>query len=166
MRIAIDKLIERGYRRIGFVIHRVHNERLLGAFLGAYLAYQYGSPLLAPLEPLVLDEVEPEPIRHWIKKEKPEVIIGGLVYDLLKEGKLLDSDIPEDTAIVGTDVPKHGELSGIFQNHEHDGAEGIRMLVGQLLRNEFGIPKNPMTYTTFGSWHEGTTAPKRKVAAQ
>lgn len=165
MRLAVEKLVARGYRRIGFAIDRVHNERLHGAFLGAYLTSLYSLPAEERPAPLLLEHDDVETIRQWVKKETPDVIISGLIYDLYKSGKLGEGVFPRGIAFVGTDVSRADVLSGIFQNHEHDGAEAVRMLVGQLLRNEYGIPASPMTYTTFGAWHEGITAPKKNEFA-
>lgn len=159
LRIAMEHLVERGYQRIGFAIHSVHNARLQGAFLGAYLACQNNLPLEQRLAPLIMEKPSAQQITRWIEQEKPDVVISSLVYEMIEKGEISPVKIPDALSFVGTDVSPRGTLSGIFQNHEHDGAEGVRMLVGQLLRNEFGIPEQPIAYTTFGVWHEGETTP-------
>jgi len=69
--------------------------------------------------------------------------------------------IPEDIAFISPDVGV-GQLSGFDQRHDLHGALAVDLVVGQILRNERGIPKNPHHLLVEGCWSEGYSAPHRK----
>jgi DNA-binding LacI/PurR family transcriptional regulator len=159
----------RGYRRPGLVLHRLHQWRFQGRWQAGFLV---GPDLLPGLEfarPLYVDDwVALRPVRDWLQRESPDVIItsdGPALLQLLKRAK---RRVPADVGVSWLGCPRPGAaLSGIWQNGERLGALAIDTLVGLVERHEHGLPEQATTLMLEGKWNEGRTlraAPARPVA--
>lgn len=162
--LAFQKLTALGYRRIGFITEQLHNKRLSGAFLGAFLAAQYDLPASQKVPALIARDAEWEQDAiDWFQEHRPDAVIGEDIFDLVKSGKLSGISIPENLGIAITNLRSNDPQSGIDQDPVRQGAEALRMVVGQLHRNEFGIPKQSMTHQTSGVWRNGDTTRRIKT---
>ena len=66
--------------------------------------------------------------------------------------------MPGECGLVNLNVVDDVEnWSGIRENHELIGAAAVDLLIGQLSRNEIGIPRQPRKVLIPGTWHEGGT---------
>jgi LacI family transcriptional regulator len=175
IRLAMQRLIAAGYRRIGFVMHRGWNysvDHLWSAgFLceQATLAEKHHVPMLMfpdaePIEEWMneskTDVVVPlDRLRAWIDRYEPEVIISkaSFVLPRLAELKL---KVPRDLAFVDVFLDRFdGKLAGVRQNYETVGALAVEILAGQLHHNKFGVPVIPTTTFVEGTWFDGATCP-------
>ena len=165
--LAYEKASQLGYKRIGLMLERDENSRVNYAWLGGYLAAQATLAAArkerAMLKPLVADDTgNAKPVQAWIKRSKPDVVIGfgpKQLETLLKLGY----DVPGDVAFIALDVEQtklaHVEkVAGIDQNLPMVGATAIDMLAGQLYHNEQGLPQRPVLSMIDGFWVEGRTA--------
>lgn len=175
IRLAMQRLIAAGYRRIGFVMHRGWNysvDHLWSAgFLceQANLAERHHVPMLMfpdaePIEEWMneskTDVVVPrDRLREWIERHRPEVIIAkaSFVLPRLAELKL---KVPRDVAFVDVFLEHFdGKVAGVRQNYETVGALAVEILAGQLHHNKFGVPVIPTTTFVEGTWFDGATCP-------
>jgi LacI family transcriptional regulator len=159
MRLIMQKLWERGYRRPGLAMRRSLDERIHHQWLGGLLAEQkvlFKSPPVQPF--LVSDEDWTETnFRKWLDRARPDVIIGHHLY---MEEWLQNSNrrVPEDIGLVNVDCPSRtGRASGIYENAPEIGEAASDSLVAILQRNERGVPDLPRTVLIQGVWVNGST---------
>ncbi len=174
-RLAMQKVIAAGYRRIGFVMHRGWDHAVDHLWTAGYLCEQQAVPVRERLpahlfpEPEPVErwlnesksEVSPDPaaFKEWFQKYQPEVIIskGSFVLPLLRKMGLR---VPRDVAFVDVFLGDFtGATAGVKQNHTTVGELAVEILAGQLQHNKFGIPKIPTTTYVEGTWFDGATCP-------
>ncbi len=174
-RLAMQKVIAAGYRRIGFVMHRGWDHAVDHLWTAGYLCEQqvlaareripaHLFPEPEPVERWLNEsksEVFPDPaaFKRWFDRHRPEVVISkaSFVLPLFRE---LGLRVPRDVAFVDVflDHPD-GATAGVRQNHTTVGALAVEILAGQLQHNKFGVPGIPTTTFVEGTWHEGATCP-------
>ncbi len=165
--LAYDELAKRGYRRIGLMLDRNdQNRRVNYGWLGGYLAAQntFDGARLEPL--LTTPDNELRLAKAWLKKARPDAVIGfgpGQLRALARLG----CSIPGDLAYAALDVEQTRlahveEVAGINQNLSLIGATAIDILASQLYHNELGLPQRPVYSMIEGYWVPGHTAPDRK----
>jgi LacI family transcriptional regulator len=148
-----------GYDRIGLAITAQDMIRVQHYWMAGLLTGQrvFGG---LPVEPMTFSDSSEKPkLYEWLETQKPDVIvsIGWDVYRWLQE-KLID--IPADVAFahLGLDGTYSG-IAGIDQKSKEVGAAAVDLLVGQLHRNEYFVPKQPKIMLLDGRWVPGKSAP-------
>jgi LacI family transcriptional regulator len=188
IRLAMQRVIGAGYRRIGFVMHRGWDHSVDRLWTAGLLCEQQNLPpkLRIPAHifpgPLPVEQwfketradvtVEPGPFAEWLRKYEPEVIVSKGSF-VLPELKRLGLRIPDDIAFVDVFLTDcSGKTAGVRQNHETVGALAVEILAGQLQHNKFGVPEIPTTTFVEGTWFDGASCPmpfrsvKRKAAGR
>jgi len=163
--LAYEKLVGRGYRRIGLMLDQDENRRVNYLWLGGYLAAQ--STLAGKkLDPLLTRvSGNQSQVKAWLKKMRPEVVIGFGPRQFLTLTQL-GLTIPDDIAYVALDVEQTHlahveEVTGINQNLPLIGATAVDILASQLYHNELGLPQRPVFSMIEGYWVDGRTAPPK-----
>lgn len=168
LRMAVRHLRHLGYRRIGLAMSALQDLRNDSLWTTAYAGYQLGLPVRQRVPIYPTDSDDDGQLRAWIERWHPDVIISGnseIMPKLEKMGIALPADLglavldlgPADTGITGIDILP-----------EVVGAAAIDMIVGQIQRNERGIPAQPKLILTEGIWVPGATVRKvsRKTALE
>jgi DNA-binding LacI/PurR family transcriptional regulator len=164
--MAVHKMAEYGYRRIGLVVPADSDRKLGGGFVGGFSSA--GQSFHLPVIPALLTE-EPvyqkqpararELLQRWLKKHKPDALLTTLpeVPALLRQLKVR---IPEDVAVAGTamDVPVD---AGIDQHSEAIGRIAMETLVSQINLNERGEPADPYRVLVESRWRDGKSLPRK-----
>lgn len=162
--MAVRKISELGYRRIGLVIPMDYDRRLGGNFIGGFAAAQKFFDLV-PLPPLLTEEAfyteQPDKamrlLRQWLTRNKPDALLTTVVQlpQMLRD---LGCRIPKDIAVAGTgiDVPVD---AGIDQHSEAIGRMAVEMLVSQINLNERGEPSDPSRILIESRWRDGDSLP-------
>ena len=177
VRLAMRRVLEAGYRRVGFVMHRGWDHSVDHMWQAGYLVEQQLIPederipifLFPELEPIAAwfneskGEVSPaaDSFAAWYNKWKPEVIISkaSFILPLLRQMNLR---VPEDVAFVDVFLEDFsGKMAGVRQNYEEVGTLAMEFLVGQISQNKRGIPRIPTTTFVEGTWFDGATMPER-----
>ena len=175
VRLAMQKVIANGYKRIGFVMHRGWDHAVDHLWTAGFLCEQQHLPTrdrvgahifpeLLPVEgwlnennaPVVADLPS---FSKWYEKYKPEVLIskGSFVLPLLAK---MGVKIPRDLAFVDVFLEKtDGVTAGVRQNHAAVGGTAVEILAGQLQHNKFGVPEIPTTTFVEGTWFDGASCP-------
>lgn len=181
IRLAMQRVMAAGYRRIGFVMHRGWDHAVDHLWMAGFLCEQQGLaardrlpahlfPAAEPVERWLNEsqaEVQPDPaaFRHWLEKSRPEVIISKASF-VLPQLKALQLRVPRDLAFVDVFLEQPGgPLAGVRQNHAEVGALAVEILAGQLQHNKFGVPEIPTTTYVEGTWFDGASCPPRAGAA-
>ena len=177
VRLAMQKVMAAGYRRIGFVMHRGWDHAVDHLWTAGFLCEQqhlttrervpaHIFPELSPVDrwfnennaPVVADLPA---FSRWFRKHRPEVLIskGSFVLPLLAK---MGVRIPRDLAFVDVFLEKSdGLTAGVRQNHRTVGAAAVEILAGQLQHNKYGVPEIPTTTFVEGTWFAGNTCPPR-----
>jgi LacI family transcriptional regulator len=177
IRLAMRKVREAGYKRIGFVMHRGWDHAVDYNWTAGFLGEQQLMPRNNRVPAHIFPELNPverwfnetnaavvadlEPFRQWLDRYKPEVVISKAAY-VLPLFEKLGLKVPQDIAFVDICLAK-GErsIAGVRQNHEAVGAIAIEILSGQLQHNKFGIPAIPTSTYVEGTWFDNGSCPKR-----
>lgn len=160
LQILLDRLIERGYRRIGlaitdrplyfdidsvrsiFTYNRVRQPR---RFIRNELVYNRN-----------LDNFL-EPVKTWIEKERPDVIVC-CDHALLEACQQLDKRVPEDIGLAHLHLADDvGDWAGIDPFEKRQAAAVMDLLSAHLQRNERGLPAFAKRVQIVGEWRDGWT---------
>ena len=179
IRLAMKKVMELGYRRVGFLMHRGWDHAVDHMWMAGFLCEQQ---TLSPRERIPAHLFpEPEPVerwlnesksdvivdsrsfRKWFEKYEPEVVIGKGSF-VRREFEAMGVRIPHDVAFVDVFLENFtGAIAGVRQNHAAVGAQAVELLCGQLQQNKFGIPEIPKTTFVEGTWFDGRTCPPKEA---
>jgi DNA-binding LacI/PurR family transcriptional regulator len=155
---AIARMMEDGFKRIGFACPRYMDDRATNKFSAAYLSMMHRHFGNLPV-PMFLDESKDgdrEAFLAWYEQNRPEVILAGgrsIYYKYLVAAGVA---VPETVQFVSL----HNEylrspVAGISQNGEAVGSVAIDHLVGMIQRFKVGLESFPKTTTILGRWVEG-----------
>jgi LacI family transcriptional regulator len=156
--MALRRLAKLGYRRVGLVIPHASDERTNHAYTAAMYHYQHNIPPAVRVPPLLRDGLTEQPFRKWFDRHRPDLLIGlpGLMNWALKWGLR----VPEEVGYFDPMRPTGMSWSGIDQHFREIGAAAVDLIIGQLQRNEFGVPAHPKVVTIRGTWADGNTVRK------
>jgi len=167
IRLALQSLRALGYRRIGLVISRAHNERVDRHWLSSVLLTRYEHRDTSVSFPLWFEEkVRPRALAVWLKRERPEVVLTTepQIAPLIRRAWTASGTrIGFAHLDLTSDLPS---CSGIDQNNVRVGAAAVDLVVEQLHGNDFGLPDNPKTVLIEGRWVPGRTALGLRVCAR
>lgn len=155
---AWQELRALGYRRIGVVFSEEANRRVDFA-LQAGCAILSSSLAEEPVPTLLSNKTNSEEFRRWMEKHQLDALISGFGHHLMVLLEDAGLRVPEDIGL----VTLMGEsLPGAYIERDWDaiGAATVDLVVGQLLRNERGIPQKPKTVLIEGEWHARGLKPR------
>ncbi len=170
--MAIGKIHEYGYERIGFIVPKDTDIQLGGSFSGGYFASQHMYGLKVKLPPLMTDTVveEKDPKRTlkefevWYKKNKPDAILTT-VASTRDHLRALHLSVPGDVALAGTSVGDLNISAGIDQNSFEIGRTAVETLISLINNNDRGRPAVPRRILIEGFWQDGDSLPPRRADA-
>lgn len=161
VRTAVERLAELGYSRLGFVMAH-HPLRIVEDFwCSGFITYQ-AKLKRAQKVPLMLHSPSSfAEVSAWYRKHRPDAI---LFHDLGQLSALTEAGlrpgINGGVAYLNWS-PATKNLAGVDQQGELMGAMAIDCLMGQLLRNEVGLPHAPQEIMIYSVWRDGASAPKK-----
>ena len=178
MRLAMHKVMEKGYRRIGCVMHRGWDHSVDHMWTAGFLTEQsqlaesdripmFIFPDAEPVEAWMAeskDHVEApiDRFKTWYESYRPDVILSktSFVENCLNE---LGLQVPRDVAFVDVFLDDfEGATAGVRQNHQTVGELAVEILAGQLHHNKYGVPDIPTTTFVEGTWFDGKSCPEFK----
>lgn len=155
---AFERALALGYQRPALVIDERIDRLVEGRFSGAMLTAQQGLPAarrvpaFLHLEPARAD---PKRFPRWLDRHRPDVLLSlyNVVFPWLKDHGLR---VPQDIGVIQLEWREsHAEISGMNQHNDAVGEAAVDMVVGQVHRNESGIPDFPRATLIGASWVEG-----------
>jgi len=160
---AMQRCLERGYRRVGFVFSEANDSPRVGErWLGAYLLQQQAFPAKERLAPCPQIPAGEAAFARWFQRARPDALIATHARPVINWLKRLGAEVPRDVGIV--DLEDHPQLNcaGVRYDPAIIGALAVEMLVGLLHRNETGVPAtNQHEVLLTGEWRDGRTLPPR-----
>jgi LacI family transcriptional regulator len=161
--MALHRLFEMGYRRIGVIVSNAYDKKVNHGWLYPLYYEQkqsWGRQWIKSCVYPGSDVTDRPRVRAWIEKERPDVILGEyLAWHVINE---MGWKIPTDVAFATFDwSPEHPDVGGINQNHEIIGAVAVDLLTSQLTQNERGLSSIPKLLQIEGKWRDGESVPVR-----
>lgn len=176
--LAMEKLTQKGYRRIGFYSNDLEIRRIGDRWLGGVLFAQQMLPEAARVPPLILaTSTDPDPDRSWAKmreaffvwlnREKPDVILANSLYVVLWLEEA-GCRIPQDVGFASlsaclTSPVGHWNnenihsMAGINQQTDLVAAQALDLVANQIFNNEFGLPESAPMVLIPPLWKDGET---------
>jgi LacI family transcriptional regulator len=163
--MALTKIHDYGYGRIGLVYSQSHDKYLGGNYYGGFLWAQklLGTQQLIP--PFDSETKTPEiaaeskrGLDNWMKKFQPDAILtpNPEVPVFLRE---LGYRIPHDVAVASTSPYDISVDAGIDQCPNVIGQIAAEMLIKQISLNERGEPADPCRILVESRWQDGKSLP-------
>jgi len=165
---AFERALALGYQRPALVIDDRIDRLVEGRFSGAMLTAQQGLPASRRVPAfLQIDPARADPklFSRWLDRHKPDVLLSlyNVVFPWLKDHGLR---VPQDIGVIQLEWREsHAEISGMNQHNDAVGEAAVDMVVGQIHRNESGIPDFPRATLIGASWVEGGSVRVIKAAA-
>lgn len=162
IRLAMQQVLAKGYRRIGFVMDEGWDVTVDRLWSAGFLWEQQSLPAEDRIPPFLLPQAEP--VGSWLRRTRPEVLISKREF-VQPALEALGWRVPDDIAFVDIFLePGDGATAGVRQNHAAVGALAIELLAGQLQQNKRGIPELATATHVEGTWFDGRSLPGRKTS--
>ena len=153
---AVQRLWENGYRRMGLVLSPELDAIVDRRFSGGFWAGQEAHDGCQRLPAFPFHPGAESPFGAWYAKHRPDVILchHEEVKTWIEEMQI---NIPGQVGLAHLNRCDGLDWSGMNQNHTLVGAAAIDVLVGQLHRNETGLPESPNASFIQSTWLDGLT---------
>lgn len=157
MKLAVQRLLDRRYSRIGLVMLGASDDRVDHNWLAGYLVMQQQMPAAARLPYLFLPEWNEDTFLRWVRRERPDAIVTKSP-EVLPALQHRGFRVPADVGVAFLTLPRlNGDYSGIDENPREVGAAAADFLAGMIHRNERGVPAMPQRVLIEGTWIDGRT---------
>jgi DNA-binding LacI/PurR family transcriptional regulator len=164
MRRVMAELAARDYKRPVAVLESFVNERASRTLEAAFLAY-HPAPARARAAMLLVEEVNGAVVRPWLARQRPDVIVV-IKYSMIAPLRKLLGARPADVGFAVISIEEGpGSCAGIDPGHDMVAANAVDLVIGQMLRNETGIPEHPRQLLFAGHWFEGASLRPRRDGA-
>ena len=154
---AASELERLGYHRPGLVIDPAIEENIDHRFSAGFYAGLPLDKLRERVPTFNYCASDRAGFRAWIERFRPDVVVcthpevRGWISDL-------GLRCPRDIGLVHLDLtPELDGWSGMNQKNDAVGAFAVDLVIGQLHRNECGIPEHPKCMMTESEWVPGAT---------
>jgi LacI family transcriptional regulator len=157
LKLACQKLVERGYRRIGLTVTANMDQRTFHHFSAAMAWHNANHPPSQTLPPLIEENLTAERIAAWLRREKPDVFISSANLPALEAAERAGLRVPQDIGVVFHSVPKKPRATAIDERPAEIGSTAIGLLSSMIQCGERGIPAMTRVTMIEGAWIEGQT---------
>ncbi|MGC3989746.1 MAG: LacI family DNA-binding transcriptional regulator [Chthoniobacteraceae bacterium] len=170
--MALKKMLEHGYERIGFFGHLTTRWTYLGGFLQEQMI---SIPKSQQIPPMLLEETITDQVlkgskaadevqarfEKWLEKDQPDAILtDSHVLALLLERAR--RRVPEDVAVAALNTLDTPFSAGLYQNPEEIGRVAVLVLISLINDNAHGLPEIYREILVKGTWEDGNSLPLRK----
>lgn len=156
-----DKLVERGYRRVGLVLQDEIASRWSYQWEAAHLVSTKMNVADSDVIPTLIVRTpnEVSDIRRWLRKYRPQAVISRSTH-FLEAAKAEGISVPEDMGYVSLDTSEDASNAvGIHYRRDALGAAAVDVLNTLLHRNHTGPLDISVGTQIDGDWQEGETLP-------
>ena len=162
---AVRELADLGYRRLGLCLGSHIDDIVENKFTAGFHAAQKRLSLEQDLPVCDLQPGAERAFARWLKLHQPEVILT--VHAEVKGWiESLGLHVPADVGLVQLDKScETSDWTGMQQNSELIGRSAIDMVIGQLHRNESGLPPVQKSMLINSTWSPGTTVHGKAATA-
>ncbi len=163
--LTLQRLADMGYRRPAFVVQDAHDSRLLHRWEAGYEVFRghfaeaSGMRCLSPYTVRYVPggRWDVAAFLAWFKSADCDVVITHLP-DIKALMEKAGASVPETHGfcclnLINCTFP----AAGLDLQPRSLGARAVELLIGQVLRNEHGLPNRPLTTTMPAEWVDGPT---------
>lgn len=154
---ALERLTERGYRRIGLCLEEHRDARLKGKWSAAFHAFFRAATPEPAIPVLIEPQLTRAPFLAWYRRHRPDLIIGHMqaMVGWLEE---IGVRVPAKVGFFNLNTTERtGPCAGLNLQPRRLGAAAIETIVAMLHRQETGVPADPQTITLEAKWVDGPT---------
>ena len=157
---AFERALSLGYLRPALVVEERIDRLVEGRFSGAMLTAQRALPAARRVPAFLGDQqarADSRPFRQWFDRHQPDVLLSlyNIVFPWLKAA---GRRVPQDVGVIQLEWrASHPEITGMNQHNDAVGEAAVDMVVGQIHRNESGIPAFPRATLIGASWVDGSS---------
>jgi LacI family transcriptional regulator len=154
---ALERLTQRGYRRIGLCMAERKDARIKSKWSAAFHAFFRSHARDSGIPVLMEPQVDRTSFLAWFKRYRPDVIVGhvqSMVDWLIETGVR----VPTDAAFFNLNITEQtSPCAGLDLSPHRLGAVAVESVVAMLHRQERGVPDFPQTITLEARWVDGPT---------
>lgn len=152
VRALLQQMIQRGHTHPAAVLSREADQRARGAMSAAFLSNHPAGPVEAARRIFFVEHTPAELTSRWLTRLKPDALIThGDYYSAWRKSEVGTKLPPAYLIDVRPDGPR---CPGIAQGEAVIAASAVDLVVGQLLRNERGVPADAQALLFAGHWRE------------
>jgi LacI family transcriptional regulator len=158
MLMALREIRKRSFNRVGLILPENVDDKVHHLWRAAYIDEQETRPRRHRLKPLIQPKIDQSGLTHWLRTQRPEVI---LTADYQRTRELLTAlkyRVPDKLSVVSLGCyNQEPSVAGIYQGYESMGAIAVELLVALIQRGETGCPPRSMRTQVGGMWVDGAT---------
>jgi LacI family transcriptional regulator len=152
---ALERLTQRGYRRIGLCLDQRKDRQLKRKWSSSFQAFfrQHARDTGIPV--LIEPAVTRTKFLAWFRRYRPELVVGHaqIMVQWLND---LQIRVPEDVGYFNLNMTERiGPCAGLDLEPRRLGASAVEMVAAMLHRQERGVPAYTQTITLEASWIDG-----------
>lgn len=159
MELALQTLLARGYRRIGYFVTDAVLARLGYRWMGAFqtTARRHPDRFLEVCEAPGETALRLEALGAWLRAERPDAVVSlNIPQEATVKGRPFRWP-DATTARVSLNAPRNPGWAGIDEREEQVGAAAVDLIVDSINRNEYAPYLDARTVMIEGVWREGAT---------
>lgn len=161
---GVREMLHLGYRRLGLCIHPDVDDLVENRFLGGFSVEQKHLPKADHIPPFPYQPNKEKEFQAWVKRHRPDGILT-LHPEVMQWLKNMGLKIPQDIGIIHLDHTDDLKgWAGMKQNNPDIGRAAVDLVVGQIHRNEIGVPPFQKCMFISGAWVDGPTVRPQKPA--
>ncbi|MEI6071731.1 MAG: hypothetical protein WCS31_08050 [Verrucomicrobiae bacterium] len=155
--LAMRKLGDLGYRRVGILLDQRYDSRVDYSWLAGCLMEQRRSPRAEVVPIASLESLSLDALREYLRRHRPDAILTNF-WNTAAWLKQLNIAVPGELGLAYLSVDEtRSAFSGINENSFAIGEAALDLLATMIQRNEIGIPAIPRHIMIDGYWVPGRT---------
>lgn len=154
---TVEELFRIGYRRMALCIHEDIDARVENRFSAGFHAALEKFGLSKSIPVFSIETDAKKRFEIWLKKHRPDVILT-IHPEIKKWVEATGRRVPRDIGLVNLDnVLDEDGWAGMTQNNQSIGSAAVDVVVGQINRNEQGVPPFQKCVLISSTWTRGKT---------
>lgn len=163
-KLAVEKMLALGYRRIGLYQNAASDQRVDGHFSAPFLQVMLGEDNFERLQDSVFlfPEFDGAGLVDWVRRLRLDAVLSCTpqIVPFLKESGIR---VPQDVGVALLSwAPAQKDFAGMDQSSEVVGSTAINLLVAQINRNERSSASTEATTLIPGEWKMGRTLKRQE----
>jgi len=162
MGICVGKLMERGYRRIGFSTSRQIDDRVNHLSLGAFLAERERHPRHF-VRPFIGKIYNQTAFLQWLEQQRPDALIAAIELDYRLLQRWMEaapqSKRPKPFLVCLECLENNSHQAGIVQDLAAEARAAVDLVTNRVERAQFGVPTQRQTISVSGFWRDSAVTP-------
>ncbi|WP_269523295.1 LacI family DNA-binding transcriptional regulator [Coraliomargarita parva] len=160
--LALEKLLEKGYKRIGLINTETVDRMSRYMYVAALTAFKNYSPRKMYLcnwsIPQVGSDISPTSIRQWVERKQLDAVISSSFdMDLYLLLKTAGFRIPESLGYVHLMRHPDEAVTRVNQPEQLMGIKAVNQVTAAINQNDFSTTQSPYLIGLAPEWHEGRT---------